>query len=119
MEYDLDDINAYLSSHWRDDEHYTDINLMLDKGLIDLAAKTLIESGAIDSDMCYKNVQSIEKAIEELVSNYSKQQKETDLEEFWKNTTCWINESNEHYFINPDYHFVGDSELIEWGFRKN
>ncbi len=114
----IEEIHTYLTQ-WVDQEGYSDVNLMLDKGLTDLAAYTLLHAGAINSDMCYDYAVPIEKAIETLVENYTDDQKEVDYEEFWVDTRCWIDDSNEHYFINSAIHFVDDDELREWGFKPS
>lgn len=112
-------IHRYLSM-WRDDERYTDLNLMLDKGLTDLAAYTLSGAGAIDSQICYDNAKPIEREIERLVDSYTGKQRKKDLKEFWVDTLCWVNPTdNEHYFINSEIHYVDDKELRDWGFKPS
>lgn len=112
-------IHRYLEM-WRDDERYTDVNLMLDKGLTDLAAYTLSQAGAIDSEVCYDHAKPIEREIERLVEGYSKRQRNKDYKEFWVDTLCWVNPSdNEHYFINSEIHYVDDAELRAWGFKPS
>lgn len=112
------EIHTYLSI-WRDDERFTDLNLMLDKGLTNLAAYTLVYAEAINSSICYEDAASTERLIEELILNYTEKQKSVDYSEFWKNTKCWVNNDNEHYFINSEIHFVDDDELREWGFKPS
>lgn len=112
-------IHRYLEM-WRDSEGYSDVNLMLDKGLTDLAAYTLSQAGAIDSGICYEHAKPIERQIEALVKGYTRKQRDADYKEFWIDTVCWIRpDDNEHYFINSEIHFVDDSELREWGFKPS
>jgi hypothetical protein len=114
----LEEVHTYLGM-WRSDEDYTDVNLMLDKGLTHLAAYTLSQAGAIDSSQCFEWATATEREIERIVEGYTKEQRESDLEDFWQETRCWIDDSNEHYFINSEIHFVDDAELREWGFKPS
>lgn len=111
----MDKVHAYLN-HWRDDDSYSDVNLMLDKGLTELAAWRLVNSGAINSEYCYTKFKSIERTIERLVKSYSTRQMEADFLEFWENTECWQNKDGESYFINKDFHLGIDESILE-GFR--
>jgi hypothetical protein len=113
-----EEIHRYLEM-WRDQEGYSDVNLMLDKGLTDLAAYTLLNAGAIDSENCVEWATATEREIEKLVKAYKPKDREKDLKLFWEGTKCWIDESNEHYFINEDVHFVSDTDLREWGFKPS
>lgn len=116
-DFTLDDVHEYLQL-WRDDENYTDFNLMLDKGLTLLAANHLVEAGAIDPAICYEYAKPIEEYILQCVENYTEKEKTSDFEEFWIGTVCWVGKSNEHYFINKEIHFIDDPELKSWGFKK-
>lgn len=97
---------------------YFELNIMLDKGLTQLAAYTLVEAGAIDSNHCFEWAKPTEVEIEELVKTYTRTQIDEDDKEFWKNVTCWVNAENEHYFIDSESHFITEKELKEWGFKK-
>ncbi len=111
-----DDMHRYLEM-WRDQEGFSDINLFLDQGYTMLAAKTLVEAGAIDPEFCFEDAKEMEAYILKQVEGYKKKQYNKDLKACMKNVTVWVNDSNEHYFIHPDY-FVDDADLIEWGFKK-
>lgn len=113
-----DDIFKYLESNWRDHEGYSDFNLALDLNLIEYAAKIIYDAGAIDSKHCYDWAKPYEQAIEKMLKKYTEKQERADRETLLNNCEVYINDSNEHYFINESIHLVNSEDLNSWGFRK-
>lgn len=72
MEEMLDKVYDYMGQ-WKHEEDWTDFNIALNGGDIDLMAHMLVESGAIDSNRCYKECQKTEKLIERMACNFRRQ----------------------------------------------
>lgn len=115
-QFTVDEVFKYVAM-WRDDDNYTDLNLFLDKGYLDLAIRTLIEAGGIDSRMCFDYAVEIEAFIEKRNKSYGKRQYQKDLSEALHGVECWVHrQSNEHWFIDKDMHYVTDEELRSWNY---
>lgn len=112
---DENEIDAeQVMERWRDSDGYPDYNLMLDRGLWEMAADHLSGAGATEED----NAEN--RAINKLADEYKGKVKEESEKEFFKNMEVWIKpETNEHYFIaygDVDYG-VKQSDLADWGFN--
>lgn len=115
IEFDENEVCQYIAM-WRDSEGYSDINLFLDKGYLDLAIRTLVNAGSIDSERCYDEAKPMESFIEGMDKEYANYA--SDLDECLEGVEIWVNDSNEHYFIDKSMYFVTDEELTKWGFKK-
>lgn len=114
LENSWQDIHEYLY-YWYDNEGYSDLNLMLDKGLTKLACYHMAGTGAIGGG----DNESIENDILMVDKNYSSEERDKDYEEFFENVEVWINDdSNEHWFFDETITFKPTEEELEsWGFR--
>lgn len=68
----LDKVYDYMRQ-WKHEEDWTDFNIALNSGDLDLMSHMLVESGAIDSNNCYEECQKTEKLIERMARNFRRQ----------------------------------------------
>lgn len=68
---DDDELYKYLCM-WRHDEDWTDYNIALDSGDLDLMCHMMMETGAIDSTACYDWGVPCEQEIERLAKKFRK-----------------------------------------------
>jgi hypothetical protein len=111
-----EDILQYIEQ-WLPHEGFSDLNLMLDRGLLTMAIQSMQSLGAIDSNECCTEDFATEKAIEQY--NIAKRDLKLEEKEFFKNMEVWINSEGEHLFVpqfDVDY-FVGAEELIRDGYQ--
>ena len=119
---DMDTMVNYIHAHWYDPNNYSDLNLFLDKGYEDLAIRSIVWSGAIDSNLCYEHVKEIEKLIETYYEQEIKgkdKEIEKQLEECLADVTCYTNSFNETQFISKELHSISPQELHEWGYFED
>lgn len=55
---------------WYDSEYFTDFQIYYNSGDIEVIAYELVDSGAIDSSMCFEWAKKIEKVVEQLAENF-------------------------------------------------
>lgn len=115
---DFNTMYDYIKGHWYDHEGYSDLNLFLDEGYIDLAVRCICDSGAINSKLCYEYAKDTEKLIERFNKTLKQKDLDKQLNECLEGVEVWVNELNEHWFIDRESHFVTDEELQSWGFKK-
>ncbi len=113
------EVMEYLEK-WRDNEGYSDLNLMLDRGLIHMAASIMSSSGAIDPSQHHDNKKhaAIEKEILRL-GNLRRAYK-MESKYFFNTVEIWIDpRTNEHAFVpygDIDY-FTSQDDLIQDGYK--
>jgi len=116
---DLDNqIYSYLKG-WYSLDQWTDFNLALDSGYLELAASLLIEAGAINSKGCYPEYENIEAAIEKKVKKYGKRNLNKDRKACFNSAEVWVNpNTNEHAFIrNSDIDYLmNETEMRKIGY---
>lgn len=113
------DIYKYLKTNWEDTEGYSDFNLALERGLLEYAAWLIKGAGAIDSNACFDWAKPYERAIEAMLDGYTDEMCDKDRETLLKGIEVWVNEDNEHWFIDKQHHAVTTNDLIQWGFKKS
>lgn len=99
MEYDIDEIHAYLHHNWYDSDQLTDFNMAIDSGCTQYAAYLIKSAGAISPETSKNSF--VERAILKLLKGYNPK---SDIEECFGNATVYVNvKDNEHAFIKNDY----------------
>lgn len=107
---------------WYSLDQWTDFNMALDSGYLELAASLLIEAGAINSNYCYPEFQNIEAAIEKRIKKYGKRQLNKDRKLCFDRAEVWVNpDTSEHAFIrNSDIdYFMNETEMRKIGYITN
>lgn len=87
-------------------EEYSDLALLITRGLNDMAADYLSGAGALDPDNSDKP--KLMASILARLNSYSKEQREKDLKEFLKNVEVWTNSAGENFFFDTKECGKGD-----------
>ena len=111
-------ISDYLK-YWIRTDGYCELALAESRGLLLIMIETILDSSAINPDLCYEECRQIEREI--INYKYTKEELENEYKEFHKNLEVWIDrETNEHAFIPVNCVFVDyltdQKELFSQGF---
>jgi hypothetical protein len=93
------ELRNYLMN-WHDGgETFSDLNLMLDRDLLDMAADYLVGAGAIDPENADKP--EIEEAILERLAKYTESKKKSEQRDFFVDMEVWVDDdTGETSFID-------------------
>ena len=118
---DVEEMVEYIKTHWYDHDNYSGLNLFYEKGYDDLVIWYIMQTGAIDSELCYEYAKPIERMIEQYYENFVlKSNIQEQIDECLEDVTVYINPSNETQFISKELHgaFISEQDLNKWGFYK-
>lgn len=113
---EIDEIVFRYLEMWRDDEGFSDYNIMLREGDDEMAAAHLVNAGAIDPKNCVPTCAAIERRIVKMAKAFKaltpKQEKKRYNDVFKGSTVYACPHCNHHSFVNDD-DLVDAEDMVE------
>lgn len=108
-EADYERAHKYITQ-WRDEEGWSDFNLMLSEGDTEMACESIVSSGAIDPECCYEWAKADEELVLRIAKLYeklSRKEKQKRMDVVFDGCVIFsCNDCNHHSFLN-----YGNDEL--------